>query len=390
MTSRRVALALLVFSALLWAFSIAGLLLSLDAPVGDATWGFRDFSLVNGIGFTTIGAIVAVRRPSSVIGWFLLASGVLWSLTEFEFEYAVQAIVMAAPLPGGTLAAWVCSWQWSINVGFYPMLFAMFPDGRVSTPARRAIVAASVVVTVLLAAEMAFRPGPLQLAGFVDNPVTPLPAGALDVIAVAVLAITFPMVLAAAGMLVQRFRHSVGIERQQLKWLAFSAVPVVVIGPLSAIVPGKPFQVLGSIVQLTLPAAVAIAVLRYRLYDIDVLINRSLVYGALSAVLAATYFATVVLFQALLRPVVSGSELAVAVSTLATLALAQPLRRRIQDAVDRRFSRSRYDAARTLDDFGVRLRDEVDLDAVRTELVKAVQETVQPAHASVWLREAGR
>jgi hypothetical protein len=142
----------------------------------------------------------------------------------------------------------------------------------------------------------------------------------------------------------------------------------------------------GSIVQLALPAAVAIAVLRYRLYDIDVLINRSLVYGALSATLAATYFATVVLFQTVLRPVVSGSELAVAVSTLATLALAQPLRRRIQDAVDRRFSRSRYDAARTLDDFGVRLRDEVDLDAVRAELVDAVQQTVHPAHASVWLR----
>lgn len=387
MTARRVALALLAFSAVLWAFSIAGLLLSLDAPVGDGTWGFRDFGLVNAIGFTTIGAIVTLRRPSSVIGWFLLVSGVLWSLTEFEFEYAVQAILgPSSPLPGGVLAAWVCSWQWSINVALYPVLFAMFPDGRIATPARRAIVATSVLVTVLLAAEMAFRPGPLQLAGFVDNPVTPLPPGALDVISVAVLAITFPMVLAAAGMLVQRFRHSIGIERQQLKWLAFSAVPVVVIGPLSAIVPGKPFEVLGSIVQLTLPAAVAIAVLRYRLYDIDVLINRSLVYGALSAVLAATYFATVVLFQALLRPVVSGSELAVAVSTLATLALAQPLRRRIQDAVDRRFSRSRYDAARTLDDFGVRLRDEVDLDAVRAELVRAVQQTVQPAHASVWLR----
>jgi hypothetical protein len=386
MTARRLALALLAFSAVLWALSLAGLLLSLDAPVGDGTWGVRDFSLINAIGFTTIGTIVAVRRPSSVIGWFLLADGVLWSLTEFEFEYAVQAIVMGSPLPGGILAAWVCSWQWSINVGLYPVLFVMFPDGRISTPARRAIVAASVVVTVLLAAVMAFRPGPLQLAGFVDNPVALLPTDVIDVISVVMLAITFPMVFAAAGMLVQRFRHSVGIERQQLKWLAFLAVPVVVIGPLSAIVPGKPIQVVGSIVQLTLPAAVAIAILRYRLYDIDVLINRSLVYGALSAVLAATYFATVVLFQAVLRPVVSGSELAVAVSTLATLALAQPLRRSIQDAVDRRFSRSRYDAARTLDDFGFRLRDEVDIDAVRAELVKAVQETVQPAHASVWLR----
>jgi len=387
MTARRTALSLVAISAVVWAISLAWLLLSLDAPTGEASWGFRGFGLINAIGFTTIGTIVALRRPSSVIGWFLLANGLLWSITEFDLEYAVQAIVgRPSPLPGGMFAAWLCSWQWTINVGLYPILFVIFPDGRISTPARRAVVAASVVVTALLALEMAFRPGPLQVAGFVDNPFTPLSPAAIDVLSTAVLVITFPMLLTAAGMIVQRFRRSVGIERQQLKWLAYAAVPVVLLGPLSAVVPGKPIQVLSSIVQLTMPAAIAIAVLRYRLYDIDVLINRSLVYGALTAVLAASYFAIVVVLQALLRPVVSGSELAVAVSTLATLALAQPLRRRIQDAVDRRFYRSRYDASRTLDAFSVRLRDEVDLDAVRSDLVDAVEHTVQPAHASVWLR----
>ena len=387
MTARRTALSLVAISAVVWAISLAWLLLSLDAPTGEASWGFRGFGLINAIGFTTIGTIVALRRPSSVIGWFLLANGLLWSITEFDLEYAVQAIVgRPSPLPGGMFAAWLCSWQWTINVGLYPILFVIFPDGRISTPARRAVVAASVVVTALLALEMAFRPGPLQVAGFVDNPFTPLSPAAIDVLSTAVLVITFPMLLTAAGMIVQRFRRSVGIERQQLKWLAYAAVPVVLLGPLSAVVPGKPIQVLSSIVQLTMPAAIAIAVLRYRLYDIDVLINRSLVYGALTAVLAASYFAIVVVLQALLRPVVSGSELAVAVSTLATLALAQPLRRRIQDAVDRRFYRSRYDAARTLDAFSVRLRDEVDLDAVRSDLIDVVEHTVQPAHASVWLR----
>ena len=387
MTARRTALSLLAISAAVWAISLAWLLLSLNAPTGEASWGFRGFGLINAIGFTTIGTIVALRRPSSVIGWFLLANGLLWSITEFDLEYAVQAIVgRPSPLPGGMFAAWLCSWQWTINVGLYPILFVIFPDGRISTPARRAVVAASVVVTALLALEMAFRPGPLQVAGFVDNPFTPLSPAAIDVLSTAVLVITFPMLLTAAGMIVQRFRRSVGIERQQLKWLAYAAVPVVLLGPLSAVVPGKPIQVLSSIVQLTMPAAIAIAVLRYRLYDIDVLINRSLVYGALTAVLAASYFAIVVVLQALLRPVVSGSELAVAVSTLATLALAQPLRRRIQDAVDRRFYRSRYDAARTLDQFSVRLRDEVDLGAVRAELVDAVEHTVRPVHASLWLR----
>jgi hypothetical protein len=387
MIVRRAALTLVATSAALWAISLAWLVLSFDAPTGEASWGFRGFGLVNAVGFTTIGTIVTFRRPSSVIGRLLLAIGVLWSVTEFETEYAVYAIVgRPSPLPGGLFAAWLCSWQWAINVGLYPILFVIFPDGRISSRGRRAVVAASVVVTALLALEMAFRPGPLQLAAFVDNPFTPLPPPAIDVLSTAVLVITFPMVLTAAGMIVRRFRHSVGIERQQLKWLAYAAVPVVLIGPLSAFVPGKPIQVLGSIVQLTMPAAIAIAVLRYRLYDIDVLINRSLVYGALTAALATTYFATVVLLQALLRPVVSGSEFAVAVSTLATLALAQPLRRRIQDAVDRRFYRSRYNAVRTLDDFSVRLRDQVAIDAVRADLLDAVQETVQPAHASIWLR----
>ena len=387
MTVRRVALALAALSAACSALALVWLLLSLDAPVGEGSWGFRGFGLINAIGFTAIGAIVTLRRPSSVIGWFLLANGVLWSVIDVEVEYAVYAILgRPSPLPGGVVAAWLGSWEWTINIGLYPVLFVIFPDGRLSTPARRAIVAAATMVTVLLAFQFAFRPGPLQLAAFVDNPVTPLPQAAVDAIGLAALAITFPMVLAAAGMLIGRFRRSVGIERQQLKWLAYAAVPVVVIGPLSAIVPGKPIQVLSSILQFTLPAAIAIAVLRYRLYDIDVLINRSLVYGALTATLAATYVAIVVLLQALLRAVVGGSELSVAVSTLATLALAQPLRRRIQLAVDRRFYRSRYDAARTLDAFSVRLRDEVDLDSVRAELVHSVERTIHPASVSLWLR----
>ncbi len=387
MNARPVAIAFAAGSAVLCAIAAVFLGLSFDASIGEGSWGFRGFGLINGIAFTMIGAIVAIRRPSNLIGRFLLASGVLWALTELEFEYAVYAIAgRPTPLPGGMFLAWLGSWEWTVNVGLYPVLFVIFPDGRISTPARRAVIAASAVVTALLAFDFAFRPGPLQLNAFVENPFTPVPRDVIDAANIASLAITFPMVIVAAGILIRRFRRSVGVEREQLKWLAFAAVPVVLIGPLSGIVPGKPIQVLGSLVQLALPAAIGIAVLRYRLYDIDVLINRSLVYGALSAVLAATYFGTVVLCQALLRPLVGGSELAVAVSTLVTLALVQPLRRRIEDAVDRRFYRSRYDAARTLDAFNVRLRDEVDLDAVRTELVSAVRDTVQPAHASVWLR----
>ena len=387
MTARRTAIALAALSAALCASAVVLLVRSWDAPVGEGSWGFRGFGLLNGIGFTVIGAIVALRRPSSVIGWLLLASGVLWSAIEAELEYAVYAIVgRPVALPGGMPVAWLGSWQWTIAVGVYPLLLVLFPDGRISTPARRAIVALVGLVTILLATEFAFRPGPLQLLATVDNPVTPLPQPVIDLIAQVAVALTVPMGLGGAGMLVLRFRRSVGIERQQLKWLVYAAIPVVAVGPLSSVVPGKWIQVLSSFSQICVPVAIGVAVLRYRLYDIDVLINRTIVYGATTAVIAAAFFGGVVVLQAALRPVTAGSEVAVAISTLASVALFQPLRGRVQRAVDRRFYRSRYDATRTLDDFSVRLRDQVALEAVRADLLDAVRGAVQPSHASLWLR----
>jgi hypothetical protein len=177
------------------------------------------------------------------------------------------------------------------------------------------------------------------------------------------------------------------MERQQLKWVASSAaLCAIAFGDLVLGNSAKVSQVLMVAAFMTMPAAIGIAITRYRLYDIDILINRALVYGATTAGIAFAFFAGIVVLQALLRPITTGSEVAVAASTLGSFALFQPLRGRIQRTVDRRFYRSRYDAVRTLDDFSVRLRDEVDLDAVRAELVAAVRDTVQPAHASVWLR----
>jgi hypothetical protein len=207
-----------------------------------------------------------------------------------------------------------------------------------------------------------------------------IPLGAIGV------ALAFPVMGGSCWSLVRRYRRSTGIEREQIKWLAFSAVPLVAAGLASAILPDKLGQVLFVFLLLSVPVGIGIGVLRYRLYDIDVLINRTLVYGATSAAIAIAFFAGLVLLQAVLRPFTGGSELAVAASTLASFALFQPIRRAMQSAVDRFFYRSRYDAARTLDAFGVRLSDEVDLDAVRADLIDAVERTVQPAHASVWLR----
>jgi hypothetical protein len=212
------------------------------------------------------------------------------------------------------------------------------------------------------------------------------------------------LALFAAGALalVVRTRRSRGVERQQLKWIAFAGVllalafagtTIIFFSPLRALDPEAPFPtaLFGGFpfvaALVAVPLASAVAILRYRLYDVDLLIKRTVIYGATSAAIATTFFLGIVALQGVLKPLTSGSELAVAASTLISFALFQPIRRRIQDAVDRRFDRSRYDAARTVDAFADQLRDEVDLDALRSDLLGAVQQTIAPAHASLWLRQ---
>ena len=386
-TAAWLALVLTAASVALAAGALVCLALSWGAPLPDS-WGFRGYAIVHAIGFTAVGAIVALRRPANAIGWLLLSAGVVAALGAFALEYGIYAIVgRAIALPGGIFGAWLGSWTWVLYVaGILPFVLVLFPDGRLLSTRWWPVGGAAILSVVVTTASLAFKAGPLQLAAYADNPFTPLPSSLVDTLGVIGVGTILPVTGGAAWSLVLRFRRATGIEREQIKWLAFSAVPLVGAGFASAVLPDKLGQVLAVFLQLSVPVAVGIAVLRYRLYDIDVLINRALVYGTLSAMLIATYVATVILVGTALRPFTSGSELSVAVSTLATLAMIQPLRRRIQQAVDRHFYRSRYDAARTLDAFSVRLRDEVDLDAVRAELVSAVRDTVQPAHASLWLR----
>ena len=194
------------------------------------------------------------------------------------------------------------------------------------------------------------------------------------------------VLLAAIASLVVRYRHGPTEVRLQVKWVALAGAFASLMYALGLAFSIALFEVGLSISALSAMAAIGVAVLRYRLYDIDILINRALVYGVTTGAIAIAFFAGIVVLQAALRPATSGSELAVAVSTLVSFALFQPLRRRIQAGVDLRFYRSRYDAARTLEALSVRLRDEVDLEAVRADLLDAVERTFQPAHASVWLR----
>jgi hypothetical protein len=306
-------------------------------------------------------------------------------------EYATRAVIVApGSLPAASALAWIASWSFTLFAA--PMLTLvpqLFPTGRPLGPRWTWLLwlgAGTVPVSVFL---FGLQPGPLENASFVENPLA-VPGALADLRAalqaplLALIALTFA---ASGATLAIRFRRAAGTEREQLKWVASSAVLcALTFGGMLATGSSKPGQVAMIAALMTMPIAIGVAILRYRLYDIDVIINRALVYGATTAGIAIAFFAGIVVLQAILRPLTSGSELAVAASTLVSFALFQPLRRRSQSAVDRRFYRSRYDAARTLDAFSIRLRDQVALDAVRTDLLEAVRDTVHPAHASVWLR----
>jgi hypothetical protein len=384
----RLALALTAASVALAAGAVVCLALSWDAPLPDS-WGFRGYSIIHAVGFTAVGGIVALRRPANPIGWLLLGAGFVSALGAFGLEYGVYAIVgRPTSLPGGVFGAWLGSWTWVLFIaGILPLLLLLFPDGRLLSSRWRSVGWLASLALVTTAAFMALNPGPLQLAQYANNPFTPLPTSLVTPLAAIGVAVMFPVMGAACWSLVVRFRRSIGIEREQIKWLAFSAVPLAVAGLASAVLPDKLGQVLFVFLLLSVPLAIGIAVTRYRLYDIDVLIRRTLIYAALSAALLATYVGGVALLQSILSPLISGSGVAVAISTLAVVALFQPLRMRIRSAVDRRFYRAKYDAEQTLDTFAGRLRDEVELDSVRAELLAAVREALQPSHASLWLRK---
>ncbi|GAC1701857.1 MAG: hypothetical protein NVS9B6_17290 [Candidatus Limnocylindrales bacterium] len=390
MIGRRAAFAIAAMSAVFVVGAAVLMGLSWDAPVPDA-WGFRGYGILQASAFTAVGTLVALRRRSNAVGWLLLVAGVLGGLGALGIAYGAFTLVGGHPdLPFGASGAWLGSWLWAPIVSFIlPLVLLRFPDGELISPRLRIVEWFSLISSSSLASYMAFRPGPLQLATFVDNPFAladPVLLGVCYAVGVA----GFAAIAAAAGSVVVRFRRSAGIERLQLKWLAVSVVPLAVTGVASGVLPDKFGQVLYVLLQLFIPIAIGIAILRYRLYDVDLLIRRTLIYTSLSAVLLAAYIAVVAVLQAALAPFTNGNGVAVAVSTLAVVALFQPVRRRRQVGVDRRFSRAQYDAVGVLDAFSTQLRDEVDLDAVRRGLVAAVEHTVQPVHASVWLRGPAR
>lgn len=355
------------------------------------------------VSLPTVGAIVWWRRPENPVGWLLVVGGASFAFSLLANEYTVYTRLTApGALPGESFMLWASStWSWIPGFGILPAVFLLFPNGRLLSERWRSVLLGLAVGLGVLAIGQSFRPGPYDPPWTsITNPYAP--DGVLGDVMTALYwignALSVLAVILGAASLLLRFRRARGVERQQLKWLAYSASLLAAYMPFAYLFvifqPTGPFfipvSIAGIFIFATVPIATGIAILRYRLYDIDLLINRTVVYGATSAAIAATFFLGIVALQSLLRPLTSGSELAVAASTLMSFALFAPVRRRVQGAVDRRFDRSRYDAARTLDFFADRLRDEVDLDALRGDLLGVVRQTMSPGYVSLWLRERAK
>ena len=351
------------------------------------------------LAWVVVGALISSRRPENRIGWILSAAGMLVLLSAFSREYAVAALLDGwSALAAGPVFAWLGSWTPVAGLGLFFYLLLLFPDGHL--PSTRWRPAAWVYGLVLAAGILSFAllPGPfapgLWNLGPIQNPLGVSAAEpALRLVNGASRVLIAGLYLAAVWSLLLRLRRARGVERQQITWVAYAAV--MLIGFLLAVnlIEGRPVPaVVNVIVEIGffllgvvgIPAAVAVAILRYRLYDIDRIINRTLVYGSLTAILGLGYASVVLALGQLSGQ--SQSNLAVAGATLAMAAVFQPLRRRIQQAVDRRFNRRRYDAATAITSFSTRLRDEIELDTLSPELLALVDQTVQPALVALWLR----
>ena len=352
------------------------------------------------LGAATAGAIISSRLPGNAVGWIFLAIGLLLGLLFAVGAYADLAIDMGYDsLPGGWIAAWIGTWIFIPAAFGLPMfLLLLFPDGRFISKRWRLVGWILGILVVFAAASKALVPG--RIPPGLDNPLAPsgVAGEVFRVLDSVTDALALPaFALAVAGLVVRLWR-SRGVERQQLKWFTCSAALVGAGLGLSVLLPSNPAADLAFLVGLLalagLPVAAGIAILRYRLYDIDVIVNRTLVYGSLTVSLVALYIASVVSLQYGFRILTGGgSQLAIVASTLVIAALFNSLRRRIQSLIDRRFYRKKYDAAKTLEEFSAKLRDETDLEQLNSELLSVTQATMQPEHVSLWLRtdsEAGR
>ena len=346
------------------------------------------------VGFSVMGAVIVPHlSPNNPIGWLFCATGLLFGVTDFSVEYAIYALLVApGSLPAGEAAAWIFSWVWVPAIGLSVFLPLVFPNGRLPSPRWRWVFWLSLLLILVGAISQMFAPGLVANLGGIYNP---LGVEGLPNLWKLIQTLLYALILVSvASLFVRRLRAS-GVERQQLKWFTYAATLAVIgliltftISELTGSVwLGWAGYVLLLVGLIGIPISMGIAILRYRLYEIDLIINRTLVYGSLTGLLALLYFGSVTALQYLFSLLTGqGNTLAIVASTLAIAALFNPLRRRIQKFIDRRFYRRKYDAAMILEAFGTKLRDQTDLEKLCEDLAEVVDETMQPAHVSVILR----
>jgi hypothetical protein len=368
----------------LWGLAV-GLLVAAAALAPWLVLGYVGVLAVLSLAFLTVGAFLGGRRPGNPVGWLLEGWGMVMAFSALTGAYVDRGLVHdPGSLPGPEWAAWAEAVVWHPAFSLLVFLLLLFPSGHLPSRRWRPFAFFTVAVYATLSLSAALSPGAIELYYPEASSPLRLPvAGLADVVFGWLLPGQLLVLATALVSLVGRLRRTRGEERQQVKWFVYTVATVVLVFVTTTLILGAGylFPLFGLI-----PVSVAIAVFKYRLYEIDRLINRTLVYGLLTALLVGVYAALVFLLGRLLDPATGDSALAVAASTLAVAALFQPARRRLQALVDRRFNRRRYDAARTVDTFSVRLRDHVDLDTLSAELLGVVDQTVQPASASLWLR----
>lgn len=366
----------------------AGLTAPLDHDIVFSVWGAT---------YATVGAVVAVRRPGNVVGWLLLAAGLVFAQGSMCFEYANWALGPASSA-GGAAALWVTDALSTLALVLIPTALVVFPDGRLLSPRWRPLTWLAGLTAASLVIGSGFVPGRLDPAAPGPNPLGIDGAGSLiDAIGLLGWVLALLLYAAAGAVTVIRLRRSTDATHQQMKWVSYAAAVLGVVWAqwtvlyLAGVMGDAMFAIELSIVAAAMagvPVAMGIAILRYRLYGIDVIIRKTLVYGLVVVILAAVYLGGVLLLSEALRSVTGGTgAVAVTVSTLVVAAMFQPLRRRVQRGVDRRFYRDRYDSTSIVGLFNQRMRDQIDLGALETELLAVVTTALQPASVGLWIRD---
>src|SRR5919106_1067563 len=380
------------------AIVVAAIWLAILNETKEQPWLEQVLIPAQSVAYTTVGLLISRRHPENAMGWLFLMVGFFAGAYALSFESTTYALVTSFDsIDFGQWVAWVQAWLYVPALGvsflFVPLLF---PTGRPPSERWRPVLWLASAAIVAVTLSDALSPGPIDQFP-VTNPVA-LSPGAHSILELSVPLLFGPATLLCVSALIVRWRRARGDERQQLKWLALAAafLPVSAISwalvdlfSLSGEILDLYEAVLATLAFLGLPIATGIAILRYRLYEIDRIISQTLAYGLLSAILAGAYLLAVLALQSIL-PIDDDSPLIVAASTLAVVAAFGPLRTRIRMLVDRRFNRSRYDAEQTIAEFGVRLRSEVEIESLSGDLAGVINRTMQPAHVSVWLRPTGK